>query len=203
VNFSRLRLGIGFAVVLGIATATAGLAQYNANPDAPISPPTGTPAPNVTAAPSAAASAEPSGRPRRGRRAPGPASSGSPSPAPSDTPEPPQFTTLDGIWEVESQPLGQRLASYTHLGVTSTGAVVSGYWETSSGKKNKVKSRLPMTGTFDGRLISLSIAKPDGTTATFTGYVEGFADMVGIFRSSDKDTNGTAFTAEHRKKLKS
>ena len=94
------------------------------------------------------------------------------------------------------QPLGRRLANYSHLGVTSTGSTVSGYWENGS-KKN----RLPMTGTFDGRLISLQIDMPDGSTASFTGYVEGFADMVGIFRTKDTDA-GTAFTAEHRKKLK-
>ena len=193
-NFSRLRLGIGFAVVFGIATATAGLAQYNANPDAPIVPPAATPAPNLTAPPSTA----PTARPKRGRRAPGPTGSGSPGPTPSDTPEPPQFTTLDGVWEVEMQPIGQRLATYTHLGVTSTGANVTGYWETGG---TKVKNRVPMTGAFDGRLISLSITMADGSTATFTGYVEGFADMVGIFRKNDKDP-GTAFTAEHRKKLK-
>jgi hypothetical protein len=201
VNFSRLRLGIGFAVVLAIATATAGLAQYQANPDAPIVPPVATPAPNITAVPTdnGSPSPAPSGRPRRGRRAPGPAASGSPSPGPSDTPEPPQFTTLDGVWEVETQPLGKRLATYTHFGVTATGATISGYWEDGP---RKSKSRLPMTGTFDGRLISLSVTMSDGSTATFSGYVEGFSDMVGIFRTSDKDA-GTAFTAEHRKKLKS
>jgi hypothetical protein len=101
------------------------------------------------------------------------------------------------------QPLGKRLANYTHLGVTTTGANIDGYWETVPSKgKGKNQSRLPMTGTFDGRLISLSVTMANGNTATFSGYVEGFADMVGIFRSSDKDTNGTAFTAEHRKKLK-
>ncbi len=196
-NFSRLRLGIGFAVVLGIATATAGFAQYSSNPDAPIVPPTATPAPNITAAPTPIPTATPSGRPRRGRRAPGPAASGSPGPNASDTPEPPQFNTLDGVWEVEMQPLGKRLANYSHLGVSSTGSAVTGYWENGS-KKN----RLPMTGTFDGRLISLSIPLPNGNTATFSGYVENFADMVGLFRTSDKDP-GTAFTAEHRKKLRS
>jgi hypothetical protein len=201
VNFSRLRLGIGFAVVLGIATATAGLAQYNANPDAPISPPTATPVPNVTAAPTAAPTSTPTpgGRPRRGHRAPSPNASGSPNPTDSETPEPPQFTTLDGIWEVEMQPLGMRLATYTHLSVTSTGATISGYWEDKASKKSK--DRLPMTGSFDGRLISLSVALANGSTATFNGYVEGFSDMVGIFRKSDKDP-GTAFTADHRKKLK-
>jgi hypothetical protein len=58
-----------------------------------------------------------------------------------------------------------------------------------------------MTGTFDGRLISMSVPMPDGSTTSFSGYVENFADMVGIFKVSDKD-NGTAFTAQHRKKQK-
>jgi hypothetical protein len=189
VNFPRLRLGIGFAIVLGIATATAGLAQYT-----PITP--GTPAPNITAAPTDTPLPAPSGGPRRGRRAPRPQSSGTPNPDASDTPEPPQFDTLDGIWEVEVQPLGKRLAKYTHLGITSTGADVSGYWE-----HDPHKTRSPLTGTFDGRLISLSVALPNGNTATFSGYVESFGDMVGLFRTSDADP-GTAFTAEHRKKLK-
>ena len=193
-NFSRLRLGIGFVLVLGIATATAGLAQFGLNPDAPLAP--STPAPNITATPEASPLPTPSGRPRRGHRAPSPKSSGSPGPAASDTPEPPQFTTLDGIWEIELQPLGKRLATYTHLGITTTGATVTGYWE--HGPK---KTRSPLTGTFDGRLISLSATLPNGSTATFNGYVEGFSDMVGLFRSTDKDP-GTAFTAEHRKKLK-
>ncbi len=193
-NFSRLRLSVGFAVVLGIATATAGLAQYGANPEAPLPPATPVP----TAAPADTSSPAPasSGRPRRGKRAPGPAASGSPAPGASDTPTPPQFTTLDGVWEIEMQPLGKRLANYTHLGVTATGANITGYWE-----HDPKKTHSPMKGTFDGRLISLQIDMPDGSTASFTGYVEGFADMVGIFRTKDTDA-GTAFTAEHRKKLK-
>jgi hypothetical protein len=224
VNFSRLRLGIGFVVVLGIATATAGLAQLGSNPGAPV--PLATAPPNVTAPPTAAPTAAvpaaaptaavpaaapttaapaetsspaPSGRPRRGHRAPSPASSGSPGPTPSDTPEPPQFTTLDGIWEVEMQPIGKRLATYTHLDITATGANITGYWEHDA--KAKKKLRVPLTGTFDGRLIALSATLQDGSTATFSGYVEGFSDMVGLFRTNDKDP-GTAFTAEHRKKLR-
>jgi hypothetical protein len=195
VNFSRFRLGIGLAVLLGLATATAGLAQ-----NAPGAQ--GSPAPAATLAPSPTvtlvpvASPTPSSGPRRGRRAPGPAASGSPSAAPSDTPEPPQFSTLDGIWEVELQPLGMKLASYTHLNITTTGSNISGYYQAA--KKN---NRYPMTGTFDGRLISMSVSMPDGTSLTFSGYVETFADMVGVYRANDKDP-GTAFTAEHRKKLK-
>jgi hypothetical protein len=58
-----------------------------------------------------------------------------------------------------------------------------------------------MTGTFDGRLISMSVTMPNGQTMTFNGYVETFADMVGLYKTSDKDS-GTAFTAQHRKKMK-
>jgi hypothetical protein len=201
VNFSRLPLGIGLTVVLAIATATAGLAQFGANPEVPLPP--ATPAPVVTATPAVTAAPvetaspgpTPSGGPRRGQRAPGPAASGSPSAAPSETPEPPQFTTLDGVWEIELQPQGHRLATYTHIYITATGADLTGYWLDT--KKNK----LPLTGTFDGRLISMTATMPDGTTATFSGYVESFGDMVGLMRTSDKDP-GTAFTGEHRKKLK-
>jgi hypothetical protein len=194
VNFSRLRLSVGFALVLGIATATAGLAQFGSNPEAP--PPPATPVPTEAPVDTSTPAPASSSRPRRGKRAPGPAASGSPAPGASDTPEPPQFTTLDGIWEIEMQPLGKRLANYSHLSVTATGANLTGYWE-----HDPKKTRSPLKGTFDGRLISLQIDMPDGSTSSFTGYVEGFADMVGIFRTKDVDP-GTAFTAEHRKKLK-
>jgi hypothetical protein len=216
VNFRRLRLGIGLAIGLSIATAAVGLAQTAPLPPPPapsgagtaapvFTTPSATAAPSVvptffaTAAPTIApvATSSPAG-PRRGRRAPGPAASGpSPSPAPSDTPEPPQFSTLDGIWEIELQPLGKRLATYSHLSIAITGAAINGYWE-----HDPHKTRSPMTGTFDGRLISMTVKLADGTTPSFSGYVENFADMVGIFKSSDKDVNGTAFTAQHRKKLK-
>jgi hypothetical protein len=187
VNFSRLRLGIVLAAAFGIATAAAGLAQPGPSRPAPLM---------VAQADSANPLATPSAGPRRGRRAPNPNASGSPSPAPSDTPEPPQFTTLDGIWEIELQPVGKRLATYWHLSVNTTGANIIGYFQT--GRK---KDKYPMTGTFDGRLISMTVTMPDGTTPTFTGYVESFGDMVGLYRTSDKDS-GTAFTGQHRKKLK-
>jgi hypothetical protein len=180
VNFPRLRLGIGLAILIGIATAAAGLAQ---------STPPG-------AAPNAASpQASPSGGPTRGKRAPNTGST--PTPAPSDTPEPPQFTTLDGIWEVEIQPVGQKLATYTHMNITTTGATLGGYYQPGKNKNQKY----PLTGTFDGRLISLSVTLPDGSTTTLSGYVESFGDMVGLIRKNDKDP-GQAFTAEHRKKQK-
>jgi hypothetical protein len=215
VNFPRLSLGLGFTVLLGITALTAGLVQtgpasgQNLTPTPTAAPPTAAPplAPPPTAAPPATApptaapagpnagpSASPSAGPRRGRRSstqPG----GIDTPPPTTTPEPPQFDTLDGIWEVELQPIGRRLAVYQHLSITTTGATIGGYLET---KKNV---RAPMTGTFDGRLISMNVTLPDGTTTTLNGYVETFADMVGIYRANDKDA-GTAFTAEHRKKIK-
>ncbi len=178
-NVPRLRLGIGLAVLLGVATAAAGLAQSNSQPNA--------------ASPQASPTA--SSGPTRGKRAPAPGGF-TPSPEPSETPEPPQFTTLDGIWEIEIQPIGKKLATYTHMNITTTGANVSGYYEVG-----KNKEKYPLTGTFDGRLIQLTFTKPDGTTTTMSGYVESFGDMVGLMRSSDKDP-GTAFTGEHRKKLK-
>jgi hypothetical protein len=224
VNFRRLHLSVGFALILALATVAAGLAQTQLPPPpapgattppavvvpatpAPATAPSGaavpataapaltTAAPTLaTAAPLPAASA--SAGPRRGRRAPGPAASGSPAPGPSDTPEPPQFSTLDGIWEVEAQPLGKRLAVYSHLSIAITGPTISGYWE-----HDPHKTKSTMTGTFDGRLIQMTVTMPDGTTTQFSGYVENFADMVGLVRTSDKDP-GMAFTAQHRKKNK-
>jgi hypothetical protein len=56
-----------------------------------------------------------------------------------------------------------------------------------------------MVGTFDGRLISMTVTLADGSTATFSGYVEDFDNMVGMYRLNGKDP-GTAFTGEHRKR---
>ena len=186
-NFSRLRLGIGFVMVVALASVTAGLAQTQ------LPPP---PVPAATAPSVPPPTASPSAGPRRGKRAPAPAASSKAGAQPSETPVPPQFSTLDGIWEVELQPIAKRLAIYSHLNITVTGSTIGGYWE-----HDPHKTRSNLTGTFDGRLILINIALPDGKTAQFSGYVEGFSDMVGLFRADDKDP-GTAFTAQHRKKLK-
>jgi hypothetical protein len=184
VNFSRLHVVIVLVALLAIAMSPAGRAQ--------IVTPGGVPADNIY-------NQTPSPPPvRRGRRAPNPNASGTPNPkaSPSETPQPPQFNTLDGTWEIEVQPLGQRLANYTHVIITSTGANLKGTYLTAGAKGPKY----PMTGSFDGRLISMSVALPNGT-ATFNGYVETFADMVGVYKKNDAD-QGVAFTAEHRKKNK-
>jgi hypothetical protein len=181
VNFPRLSLGL--AVLLGMTALSAGLVPAG-------------PASGQAAAPAApAANTTPTPGPQRGRRnqsQPG----GVETPPPTATPEPPQFDTLDGIWEVELQPVGRRLATYAHINIATTGATISGYLETPV-----KKVRVPMTGTFDGRLISMTAKMPDGTTATLNGYVEGFADMVGLYRTGEQDA-GVAFTAQHRKKMR-
>ncbi|MGA2395832.1 MAG: hypothetical protein ABSH03_21045 [Candidatus Lustribacter sp.] len=186
-NFSRLHVVIVLVALLAIAMSPAGRAQ--------IAPPGGVPADNSNN-PTPVPSSPPS--PQRGRRRPNPNASGSPNPkaSPSETPEPPQFNTLDGVWEIELQPLGQRLATYSHVDIAATGANLTGYYQTAGSKGPKY----PMTGSFDGRLISMTVTMPTGN-ATFNGYVETFADMVGVYKKNDADP-GTAFTAEHRKKVK-
>jgi hypothetical protein len=157
--------------------------------------PTPTPNPNATltpppAAASAAPSAEASGAPKRGHKKA--AATGTPAPEPTDSPVPPQFSTLDGIWEIELQPLGQRLANYQHFSLVQNGSTLSGYWEHKPGR-----TRTPVTGSFDGRLIQIQT----NTGVTFSGYVEAFGDMVGMQHLSATDA-GTAFTAQHRAKEK-
>ena len=155
----------------------------------------GTPAPAATPAkagptitPAPAASQAPPGR--RGRR------SNTPEPAasPSDTPEPPQFATMDGVWEVQLQPLtGNGRAIYSHFRLAQKGDQITGTW-TRENNQN-----VSFTGTFDGRLFKLNAV--DGkTTWTFSGYAENNSDMVGLLQTADPKDRGTPFTASHRKK---
>ena len=105
---------------------------------------------------------------------------------------------FSACWRSPAWPLGQRLANYTHVVIATTGANLTGTYLTAGAKGKGTK--YPMTGSFDGRLISMTVSLPAGD-ATFNGYVETFADMVGIYKKNDADP-GTAFTAEHRKKVK-
>jgi hypothetical protein len=128
---------------------------------------------------------------RRGRRGRG--DTPSPGPSPTDTPEPPQFSTLDGVWEVAFQPLTGARTIYSHLYVTQVGNELKGTW------RRDAKTVVPFTGTFDGRLLKLSAT--DGTiTYTFSGYEENYMDMVGLFSDGDTKHQGTPFTAAHRKR---
>jgi hypothetical protein len=155
----------------------------------------GTPIPATPAAlasPSPSASPAPAGR--RGRR---PASSPSPQASASESPEPPQFSTMDGVWELQVQPLSGQRTVYSHLYVTQKGDALSGMWIRSD------KDKVPFTGTFDGRLFKLTATGTDAAKSTWTlsGYAENFSDMVGLLvATADKNDKGTPFTASHRKK---
>jgi hypothetical protein len=215
VNFRRLRSGLGLVAFIVVASAGAGLAQVSPNappppplPNSTLPPssvlttpqpataplaPTSTFAPVATAAPTVPAgpTASPSPGPKRGHKA---APKGTPEPEASETPEPPQFSSLSGIWELEIQPLGHRLATYEHFSLTQSGNQLIGYWE-----HDPHKTRNAVSGTFDGHVFQINTQTPDGTAVSFAGYVENMADMVGVRHIGPKDS-GTAFTGQHRKK---
>ncbi len=186
-----------------IATLALGgtaLAQVAPTPGPLITPPpppapgasSVTPGPAVgSPAVSPAASSAPASAPGRGgRRGRGP----SPEPSASETPAPPQFQTLDGVWEVQLQPLdGSGKTIYSHLNLVQQGDQISGIWVRSNSAK------LPFTGTFDGRLFQITV-KDGASTMTMNGYAENFGDMVGLLKTSDPKDPGTPFTASHRKK---
>jgi hypothetical protein len=152
----------------------------------------GTPAPTArpSAAPAASASPAPAGR--RGRRGPAP----SPEPSASESPAPPQFSTMDGVWEVQLQPLMTGKTIYSHLYVSQKGDALTGTWVRANNDK------MPFTGTFDGRLFKLTATDTKKATYTLSGYAENFSDMVGLLTTADPKDKGTPFTASHRKKEK-
>jgi hypothetical protein len=149
----------------------------------------GTPVP-ATAAPGASASPAPAGR--RGRRAATP----EPGPSASESPAPPQFSTMDGVWEVQLQPLMTGRTIYSHLYVTQAGDALTGTWVRGNNEK------LAFTGTFDGRLFKLTATDAKKAAYTLSGYAENFSDMVGMVTTADPKDRGTPFTAAHRKKEK-
>jgi hypothetical protein len=181
VSFRRLSFGlVGLA-----ALAAAGLApSVAARPPSPVQVAQlgATIPPQPTATPA----------PRRGRRSPG-----SPGPStsagPTDSPVPAQFSTLDGIWEVELQAVGANRTQYSHLKIVQNGNTVGGYWQ-----HDPHLTHSAFTGTFDGRLFQLVIDLGSGKSATMSGYAENFSDFVGMLRMSDG--TATPFTAEHRRK---
>ena len=179
-SFRRLSFGlVGLAV---LAAGAAGLA-----PSAAAHPPVPVQVAQLGATIPPAATAAP----RRGRRAP--ASPGpSPAASPTNSPVPAQFSTLDGIWEVEVQPVASR-TQYSHLKIVQNGNTVGGYWQ-----HDPHLTRSAFTGTFDGRLFQFVIDLGGGKSATMSGYAENFSDFVGMLRMSDG--TATPFTAEHRRK---
>jgi hypothetical protein len=165
------------------------LASTSPAPAAPGMTPT--PVPFASPAESPAESPSPAGRGRRGRRGAG--ESASPGPSPTETPEPPQFSTLDGVWEVALQPLSGTRTVYSHLYITQAGNTLTGTWRRDS------KTVLPFTGTFDGRVFKLTVT--DGTvTQQLSGYEENYSDMVGLLSDADSSHAGIPFSAAHRKR---
>ncbi len=162
-----------------------------APPAAPGMTPTPTPEPFSSPSEEPLPSPSPGGRGRRGRG--GGEGRPNPGPSPTDTPEAPQFSTLDGVWEVALQPLTGARTIYSHLYITQSGNTLTGTWRRTG------KTVLPFTGTFDGRLFKLSVT--DGTsTELLSGYEENYMDMVGLYTDGDPKHAGTPFTAAHRKR---
>ena len=175
----------------GLAAFAVGGTAMAQTPVAQVSPPpssTATTPPLTIATPAASSSPGPG---RRGRRSASPA----PAASPSDTPEPPQFSTMDGVWEIQVQPLnGGYKTVYSHLLVTQKGDDLSGTWI----RENNAK--VPFSGTFDGRLFKLTATDVKKNTWTMAGYAENFSDMVGLLVGMTPGDKGTPFTASHRKK---
>jgi len=169
---------IGLVAIAALALASSAVSVAQTSPPAqPTAVPASTPPPAA------------SGRRGRGSSTPAPGSSA------TDVPEPPQFSTMDGVWEVQMQPPLATRAIYSHLYVTQKGDQLTGTW------RRDAKTNLAFTGTFDGRLFKLAIT--DGTkTYLMAGYAENFGDMVGLFTDGDPKHDGTPFTASHRKKEK-
>ncbi len=147
----------------------------------PTAPPLTVPSPTVGTSPAPG---------RRGRRA-----APSPSASPSETPEPPQFSTMDGVWEIQLQPLANGYRTvYSHLLLTQHGEDLSGTWLRADNEK------VPFNGTFDGRLFKITATDAKKNVWTLVGYAENFSDMVGLVTGSAPGDKGTPFTASHRKK---
>lgn len=185
-KLSLLALAGAFLISL-LSLADAGAQQQTQQSVPP------TPAPAVLT-PSPAPSINPTVSPApRGRGAAKPSSTPSPSGSPSGTPAPPQFTTMDGVWEVELQT--RATTFYSHFTLRQSGAQgadVSGIWDQGGNPAKK----LPITGTFDGRLFKLTATLKENEY-TFTGYVENYSDIVGMVSDGKNDL---PFTAQHRKK---
>ena len=172
---------LALAGLAALALSGTAAAVGQSSPSDQATPPTAAPAASSTPAPAG----------RRGRRSATPA----PGPSASESPEPLQFSTMDGVWEVQLQPLnGTGRTVYSHLFVSQKGDALTGTWVRTGTEK------LSFSGTFDGRLFKLTATDAKNNSWTFTGYAENFADMVGLIISADPKDKGTPFTASHRKR---
>jgi hypothetical protein len=129
--------------------------------------------------------------PRGRRRAP----AATAQPDATATPTSPAFSTLDGNWEVQVQRIDTTF--YSHFTVKQDGTAVAGTWFVDGLK-------IPMEGTYDGRLFHFIAKDPKGDL-DMSGYVENATDMVGIVdngKGNVPNANPLAFTAEHRANAK-
>ncbi len=177
-----------FAVVVALTGLNAG-AQAPSPPPLPLpsttpGPSAGSPVPAptiVTPTPLPPPSGPQGAGGRRGRGRP------SANPSPTATPTSPAFATLDGTWEVQVQYPDH--TTYAYLVLRQKDNTLSGAW-----RVGKVEQKLE--GTYDGRLIHLTVKQASGPDISFSGYVENASDMVGIVDFGKN--NQPAFTAEHR-----
>jgi hypothetical protein len=182
---NRPTIGLIAIAVLALASSAISIAQTTPGPATTAAP---APAPSGVTPTTIPPTPAPPARRGRGSSTPAPGSSA------TDAPEPPQFATMDGVWEVQMQPPLADRAIYSHLYVTQKADQLTGTW------RRDPKTNLTFAGTFDGRLFKLSIT--DGTkTYTMAGYAENFGDMVGLYSDGDPK-HDTPFTASHRKKEK-
>ena len=193
---ARTRRSLSVALAAAFAGAAA-LAGAGVNAQAPTPPPpplpssspvpqagSPQPAPTVSVTPLPVVTIPPTGgRGRRGR----PQASSTTSPAPTATPTSPAFATLDGTWEMQVQYTDR--TTYSYLVLRQKASTLTGFW-----RQGKVET--PLEGTYDGRLIRLTVKLPTGEVS-FSGYVENASDMVGEVDFGGK-TGQIAFTAEHR-----
>ena len=113
--------------------------------------------------------------------------------APSKTPTPPPASRkgIEGVWEVQIQPIpraGVRALSLQQQGDALTGVYLD------AGKK-----KYPLVGTVDGQDVRLIVSLSNGTTLLLEGRLDGTTDMVGMLT----DASGqTPFTASYRAKAK-
>ncbi|MBV8152003.1 MAG: hypothetical protein JO101_04980 [Candidatus Eremiobacteraeota bacterium] len=193
-RYGRFRLLVFLLVSTSLSIACLSDARAQNVPPTPAPPaPGGAPGTTIPLPPTALPTPLPSLTPitgRRGRSTSTPQPKASPSP--SETPAPPQFTSLDGTWEIELQTRVKTF--YSHLVLKQAGeagADVSGVWQRGN-------TKLPLTGTFDGRLFKF-VVKDGSKEETMSGYVENFSDIVGMYTDGGKPT---PFTAQHRKREK-
>lgn len=98
---------------------------------------------------------------------------------------------IGGVWEVQIQHPNRTI--YTHFKLLQQQNVLTGTYLDTDNK------RFPCAGSLDGKQIRLVVTKPDGSTITFAGEIDGATDMLGVMDVGEIET---PFTAAYRPKFK-